>query len=287
MAARRSVADGLVTLPGTAILPAQGASGAYRLLTAIPEGPPPPGGFPVVWLLDANACFGMALEILRHGMLRQKTTRIAPAILVGIAYPGEGLFDRRRRSLDYTAAAPAGEPHPGPHGGRDAFRDFLRDVAKPLLAAHAPADPGRQAVIGHSLAGYLTLDLLAWDSALFQGYGAISPSVWWDRERLLRGLAAASPAQSPPVYIGVGEWEQRLAPWEEHGPDSAGIAARRTRRGMVEGAREMAAAIRRALPASRTGFEVLPGENHASMLPIGISHALRALLAPEALGGAG
>lgn len=275
-----------VTIPGTEVLEVSGATGEYRIFLAVPDLPPPPGGFPTLYLLDANACFGMAAEILRHGMLRQKTSRIAPAILAGIAYPTEGLFDRERRGFDYTAGPPAGEAHGGRSGGRDAFRDLLARAVKPLVGAHAPADPARQAIIGHSLAGFFVLDLLANDPGLFQGHAAISPSVWWDRERLSRGLRAPGQADmAPQVTIAVGEWEQALAPWECGLPDSDVTAQRRGRRAMVDGACGIAEDIACCMPRARVQFECLAGETHASAIPVGLSHAMRFLLGPEGFGG--
>ncbi|ONG58703.1 hypothetical protein BKE38_02405 [Pseudoroseomonas deserti] len=267
-----------VSLSGTQVFD---IPGGWQLWLAVPESPPPEAGFPVVWLLDANACFGTALETMRMASARQKVTRMAPAILAGIAYPTEDGFDRARRSFDYTAGPPAAEPHRGQSGGRDAFRDMLRDVARPLVARQAPIDPARQIIIGHSLAGNLVLDLLAHDSALFSGYGALSPSIWWDRPRLLRGLATAADAR-PDVFLAVGEWEEGLAPWEAGLPGAEDSAARRGRRAMVSNLRDMATTLGSCLPQARVHAETCPGETHASMLPLGLMRALRFLLASDA-----
>ncbi|WP_419899490.1 alpha/beta hydrolase [Roseomonas sp. USHLN139] len=267
-----------VSLPGTQVLE---IPGGWQLWLAVPDAPAPPAGFPVVWLLDANACFGTALETLRISAARQKVTRMAPAILAGIAYPTEGGFDRARRGFDYTAGPPSEEPHRGASGGRDGFRDMLRDLARPLVARQAPIDPARQIIIGHSLAGNLVLDLLAHDRALFSGYGALSPSIWWDRPRLLRGLAKTADAR-PDVFLAVGEWEEGLAPWEAGLPGAEEIAARRGRRGMVSNLREMATVLGSCLPQARIQAEVCAGETHASMLPLGLLRSLRFLLASDA-----
>jgi predicted alpha/beta superfamily hydrolase len=270
-----------VILPGTQVLD---IPGGWQLWLAVPETPPPPGGFPVVWLLDANACFGTALETMRIASARQAVTRMAPAILAGIAYPTATGFDRGRRGFDYTAGPPATEPHRGETGGRDAFRAMLRDVARPLVARRAPVDTARHLILGHSLAGNLVLDLLAHDTALFGGFGAISPSIWWDRPRLLRGLAGARlPASArPKVFLAVGEWEEGPAPWEAGLPGAEDIAARRGRRRMVGNLLDMAAVLGTCLPEAQVLAETCPGETHASMLPLGVMRALRFLLASDA-----
>ena len=133
-----------VSLPGTTALSLDGPSGAYRIFLSVPAVPPPPGGFPLLVLLDANLCFGTVSDLLRQGGFRPGVSRLCPAIVAGIAYPTDQPLDRARRSLDYTPGpsvegpgrgAPSGPP---PNGGRDAFLAFLR----------AEADAGRAVLDG-------------------------------------------------------------------------------------------------------------------------------------------
>lgn len=268
-----------VTLPGTEEHGLEGPGGAYRLFLAIPPGEPPPGGFPLLLLLDANASFATLLDIQRQGAQRAGATRIGAAVVAGIAYPGDAPYHRERRGLDYTPGPPAAEPAAHPSGGRDAFLAMLRGPVAALLGQRCAIDAGRRVLIGHSLAGFFTLDVLAHDPAAFTDYVAISPSVWWDKARLLRGLETPrGGARAPRVAIGVGEWEQGLAPWEAATPDAARTAGRRGRRAMVEQARDMAGRI--AATGAETRFWCFPEENHGSVLPIAISRALRFVLAP-------
>lgn len=153
-----------VSLPGTTALSLDGPSGAYRIFLSIPAVPPPPEGFPLLVLLDANLCFGTVSDLLRQGGFRPGVSRLCPAIVAGIAYPTDQPLDRVRRSLDYTPGPSVEGPGRGaPTGGRDAFLAFLLERVKPLVAARHPLDPARQAIIGHSLAGFFALDVLAQD----------------------------------------------------------------------------------------------------------------------------
>ncbi|MFT8245034.1 alpha/beta hydrolase [Roseomonas sp. BN140053] len=276
-----------VCLPGTTLLALDGPSGPYQLFVFVPEVPPPPGGFPVVFLLDGNNCFGMAVDLVRQGQFRPTVSRLVPAIVVGIAYPGDQPLHQARRRTDFGPARP-GEPA-SQGAGRDAFAHFLGSAVRPLLRARFPADPRREVIAGHSLGGFFALDALAQDPSDFAGVLAMSPSVWWNRERLLAGLRSGRGAgSSPRVWIGVGEWEEALAPWEAALPDSETTAQRRRERAMVGNARAMAEAVAdRFGPTALVGFECLAGETHVSVIPVALSHGLRALLGPGGLPAVG
>ncbi|MFT0860697.1 alpha/beta hydrolase [Ancylobacter sp. G4_0304] len=263
---------------------AAGEGPAWRIFLAVPHEAPPPGGFPVIYLLDANAGFATLVEALRRGAQRPQGTGVAPAVIVGIGYPGEGIYDRARRTFDYTAG-PSVEASPSAGearatGGRDAFLSFIEEVLKPRITRECPVDPGRQALIGHSLAGWFVLDVLCRNTACFQSYVAISPSIWWDEPRLLYGLAhlARGPRR---LAVMVGEWEQQLAPWQQGRPQSAEMAERRARRAMADRARAFTEAAAAALgPQAEVAFTLLADEDHASIVPAAMTRALRLILRP-------
>ncbi|WP_237182964.1 alpha/beta hydrolase [Roseomonas marmotae] len=260
-----------VTLPGTETHLLHGPGGEYHLFLSVPQGEAPPGGFPVLTVLDGNAYFPMVLSIQRNGAQRHAATGIGPAVVAGIAYPGAPLLDRARRTLDFTAGPPAeGTPHPT--GGRDAFLRLLLEQVRPLIASRCAINPARQMLIGHSLGGFFTLDVLAWDASAFSDYLAISPSVWWDEARLRAGPAHAGKR----LAVCVGEWEQALSPRELMDPRARDAAERRARRSMVDKAHGMTTHFAAAGIQSR--FWCFPEENHASVVPIGISRGLRFLL---------
>lgn len=276
MAAPRCVADTPppVILPGTEEHILHAAAGEYRLWLAIPPGPPPPAGFPVLTLLDANASFATVVEIARQGALRAGATGIGAVVVAGIAYPGDAPYHRARRGLDYTPGPPAEESVAHPCGGRDAFLALLRDRVPALIAQRCAVDAGRRILVGHSLAGFFALDVLAHDTAAFTDYIAISPSVWWNKARLMEG--AFHMPRPPRVFIGIGEWEQALTPWEANRADAASIAERRGRRAMVDNARAMADAI--AARGAETRFQCFQEESHGSVLPVAVGRGLRFVL---------
>lgn len=265
-------------MPRTQTRPAASASGAYQLFVAAPAGPAPAGGFPVIYLLDANAAFGTLVEAMRRGAARRGATGIGEAVLVGIGYPGAETYDRTRRTFDYTTG-PSAEGAGPATGGADMFLGFLDREVRPMIAREFPIDPGRETLLGHSLAGYFALHVLATTPGRFGNYIAVSPSVWWDERGLRAGFAglarhAAIAGRPPRVMISVGEWEEAPAPWLDPAV-RAEIAERRARRQMVPGARRFAADLAGLDPRLTVRFEELAGEDHASVVPATMSRALR------------
>ena len=166
----------------------------YRIMLATPQTPPPAAGYPVIYLLDAEMCFGTAVEAVRWQTKPPKG--YDPAVVVGIGYPSR--LDRvRERFLDYTTPADLGnlpvrgngEPWP-PLGGADAFLDFIEQELMPAVEARFPVDRRRQAFIGHSMGGFLVLHALFTRKPVFRTYVAGSPSIWWNGHALLEEESA-------------------------------------------------------------------------------------------------
>lgn len=255
-----------------------GGGAPYRIFIAHPRGPVPTAGWPLVVMLDANAAFATFTEVMRRGAGRPQATGITEAVLVGIGHP-DGDDTRARRTFDYTAgpSSEAGAGAARATGGRDAFLAFIQGTLKTRLANAFPLDPARQMLFGHSLGGWFTLDVALRDSMAFAAYVAVSPSIWWDEARLLDGLSQGH-GRALRLAMLVGEWEEAMAPWQQGGPLSPEMAARRSERGMVTRARAFAARAAEELGASaHLSFTVLADEDHASVLPIAMVRALRFL----------
>jgi len=180
----------------------------YRGFVARPAGPPPPGGFPVLYLLDANATFATVVEAIRLRAPRPEVTGVVPTVVVGIGYPVEGPYDRVRRTLDFT---PPGSAQPGT-GGADDFLAFLTRELAPEVERSTGADPARRILFGHSLGGFFVLRTLFTAPGAFRGYVAASPSTWWDARALedagrIRDRLARSPDE-----INVGALVRSIEP---------------------------------------------------------------------------
>lgn len=260
------------------VLTAEDTGLAYRIWISRPGGTAPAGGWPVLYVLDGNTQFVTASELVRVLSVRPEGTGVFPAIVVGIGQPDTEGLDPARRLRDYT---PPGSTEAG-SGGADAFLAFLERQLKPAIEREFPTDARRRVLIGHSYGGLFTLHALFTRPQVFTHYVAISPSIWFgDRlvlreESALAGRVAASGHRS--LFLAVGTYEQMPDPTR---PVSAERVARLAANRMVDNARELAERLN-ALPGRPvpTRFEVYPGENHASIVPVSLPRALAEVLAP-------
>lgn len=165
----------------------------YRLFVYKPEEPPPSDGYTVVYLLDANSCFGSFVEMVR--LQTRKPHGYAPLVVVGIGYNTDAPFATPCRFRDFTVPA---EPHEllqrkdgtaWPQIGEvEDFLDFLVREIKPFIQQLLPINVHRQALSGHSLGGLFTMHVLLTRPFEFQTYIAGSPSLWWKNGYLFEEL---------------------------------------------------------------------------------------------------
>ncbi|MBN8940518.1 MAG: alpha/beta hydrolase [Rhizobiales bacterium] len=280
-------------IPGTVQfdLAPQDGGPAYRIFLRIPAGEPPPAGWPVLYLLDANAVIGTAVDALRVQSGYPLGTGISKAAIVGIGYPTDEAYDSVRRSWDM--GPPPGKTYP-PHtpdgpdvrtGGADHFLRFIEDELKPEIARRLPVDPAQQAIFGHSFGGLFVLHALFSRPDAFTDWIAASPAIWWEDAGVLatgRRFAAAWQGRlSPRVLVLAGEFEQRLAPFQVGAADAEDRSRNHAESRIVDNARDMASWLA-GLPGLHAAFELFPDETHMSVLPAAINRAIRFALGPEA-----
>ncbi|MEC5399037.1 alpha/beta hydrolase [Uliginosibacterium sp. H1] len=248
----------------------------YRVSLWLPAGTPPPGGFPVVCVLDANAMFASFTEAVARMSRRTDATGILPTAVIGIAHDEADLYVDALRRRDYTNGPQGGGVA---HGGADAFLSFIVDELLPALEAEAPLSPSRRTLFGHSLGGFFALHALASRPADFGLFAAISPSVWWDEASVHERL---SRLDHPTVrsFLCVGEWEGEVPPWQRSAPGHAELVERRAQRRMLANTESVAALLRERLGEARAAFHLFPGEDHASVVMIATQRVLRFASAP-------
>ncbi|WP_159997534.1 alpha/beta hydrolase [Roseomonas sp. 18066] len=264
-------------LPRVAEWQMAGPSGPMQLRLAWPEAPPPPGGHPLLLVLDGNLWFLTAVEIQRAMLPRFELSGAQPPVICAIGYAGDDRRDwLRRRALDDTPASPDAPPG---HGGADAFLDFIEAELLPAIAARAPFDPARRALFGHSYGGLLALHAFLTRPNLFAGTAAISPSLWWNQGALdpaIETFLAAPPANTPRrrLLLAAGEMEAAEAPGLAAKLPPARLARIAENR-VVGRARDLAQRLA-ALPAPPIlDFTVFAGEDHGSVIPAALSRAIR------------
>jgi uncharacterized protein len=271
-------------LPGAIARDITSSAGhAYRIFIWRPETPAGEGRLPVVYLLDGNASFPIAVTATALQSRRAERTGVRPAIIVGIGYPTSGWLDAERRTCDYTPRVPpeALPQRPGRSGwsttgGADAFLGFIADELKPMIEQEFGGDPAQSTLFGHSFGGLFVLHALFTRPELFRHHVAASPSIWFGADHLAAARQRFD-AQGRRLLITVGSLEQS----EAQAPDgsSADYDSWIRRNRMVENARALAADLK-AMKCDVTYTE-FADENHASVLPAAISRALRFALAPE------
>jgi predicted alpha/beta superfamily hydrolase len=164
-------------------------------------------------------------------------------------------------------------------GGADRFLAFLEEDLKPLVGREFPVHPERQALFGHSFGGLFALHVLFTRPAAFRTYVAASPSITWGEpaigqaERRFVETCHDGPVR---LLVTVGEYEQKLAPYER----SAGKAAEREAYlqefRMIDQARALVGRLNGLQrPGLVAEFKEYAGEGHMSLVPSAMSHSLR------------
>jgi predicted alpha/beta superfamily hydrolase len=138
--------------------------------------------YPVLYLIDGGVDQDL-VHIAGVLQLNSAWGRSQEAILVGIATK-----DRRRELTGPVSDAELLKKYPTA-GSSAKFRSFIRDEVKPFVERTYRTN-GYDAVIGESLAGLFILDTYLNEPQLFEAYGAISPSLWWDKEKIASGASA-------------------------------------------------------------------------------------------------
>lgn len=137
--------------------------------------------YPVLYLIDGGVDQDL-LHIAGVVKLGAMWGRSSDAILVGIATK-----DRRRELVGPTKDPALLKQYPT--AGRSAdFREFIRAEVKPFVE-RTYRTSGRDVVLGESLAGVFVVETYLLEPSLFDGYGAIDPSLWWDKEALSKKAA--------------------------------------------------------------------------------------------------
>ena len=271
-------------VPGTTQRDIEGPSGQpFRIFLYVPPGDPPPGGWPMVTVVDANAVMGQVVDTIRLlTFLPVESGVRSAAVVAGIGYRTDGPYDLVRRTFDLTPPPgriiPAVEGRPGARtGGADELLDFIEAVVKPLAARAAPIDQTRYALLGHSFGGLFALHALFTRPGNFRDYVAGSPAVWWEDAAILgaAGSFAAMFDRLPPLrlLVTVGEYEQHLAPWHD-----LAWKPRMDSMQMVDRARDLAEQLR-PLPGLDVEFKLMTGETHMTAFPQAVQRGLRFILA--------
>ncbi|VWD55342.1 esterase [Burkholderia lata] len=231
-----------------------------RLFVALPAERAVAIPHPVLIVLDGNALFPLAAQLVRNRRARPDATPDAEPVVIGIGYPTDAAYDMAARADDYTLA-----PLKDGHGVvADRLLDFIEQDVQPWLTQQVAVDPARRTLFGHSYGGLLTLYAMLTRPHLFTRYVAASPSIWWGDRALLpyadRFAAQAAPlAPALRLLVTAGSLEEG-AP----NPDVERMRRQQARK-QVSSARDF---VRRVgtRPGLDATFRLIDGEDHGGVV---------------------
>lgn len=179
------------------------ALGEERVLNIyLPQGfhPDSAKSYPVIYVLD-----GSAHEDFPHiaGLVQflNMYELVPSSIVVGIAN-----VDRYRDFTFPSEDAKDRESLPT-SGGADAFMRFVGEEVLPLIAERYPVNEDRM-LIGQSLGGLMATEFLMLQPDLFNRYMIVSPSLWWDKQSLVKSAKDyfnTHPEIKAEVFVSLGE----------------------------------------------------------------------------------
>jgi len=258
---------------------------AYRIFVYTPPVAPPPGGYPVLYVIDGNGTFSVAAG---QAYINAIPNRVM--MVVGIGYPSESLLAQLNlRHRDLTPSQPVGDQEglgavkikPEDYGEAESFYRFITEEVQPTIAATNKVDLTDQTLYGHSLGGLFTLHVLFHHPNAFRGFVASAPSIWWNNRELLKGEAGFSKAveagqTAPRILIEVGgleeSWQKSDTIFKTDAELKAAIASTR----MIGNARDLGKRLSKLKggPGYDARFHVFEGEDHYSGMAASISRAL-------------
>jgi predicted alpha/beta superfamily hydrolase len=210
--------------------------------------------FPVLYMPDG----GMGEDFLHVAGLVQVSVgngTMRPFVLVGI--------ENTERRRDMTG--PTEDPEDrkiAPHvGGSAAFRDFLAKELMPAVRARYRTTE-ETAIVGESLAGLFIVETFFLAPGMFDTYVALDPSLWWNREDLVKRSA------------------ERLRAYKGQ---STLFLATSDEKGIVEPVQRLVEVLRKDAPAGlHWTYEPMPAEAHGTIYHPAALRAFRALFKPKA-----
>lgn len=155
-------------------------------------------------LFDPAAAFGgvvWAVDETAHRLTL--SGEISPMIIVGIYNGGGARID------DYTPV-PAERGRMRGHGGKaDAYGKMIIEELKPFIDREYRTHPEREftGLGGSSLGGLVSLYLGLRRPDVFSRIAALSPSVWWANNQIIREVARTAERLPLRIWLDIGKKE--------------------------------------------------------------------------------
>lgn len=154
--------------------------------------------YPVIYLLDGaiNEDFLHISGIVQFGAFSW-INMVPESIVIGIENVD------RKRDFTYPSQSEVDQKEFPTSGKSQHFIDFLEKELQPFVDTSYRTTTVKT-IIGQSLGGLLATEILFKKPNLFDNYIIVSPSLWWDDEKLL-GIKPASFDANKSIYIASGK----------------------------------------------------------------------------------
>ncbi len=216
--------------------------------------------YPVIYLLDGSADedFIHVVGLVQFNNF-EWINRVPKSIVVGIA-----TVDRKRDFTFPTTVESDKKKYPTT-GHSDKFIDFIESELQPFIENNYKTNSSKM-LIGQSLGGLLTTEILLKKPTLFNTYIIVSPSLWWDNGSIINQASVIFEknfTKKTDIYIGVGK---------------EGLTPTAIPRVMEVDANLLAEKLIKSKSKSvKTHFEYLPQEDHATVMHQAVFNAFRLL----------
>lgn len=186
----------------------------------------PLDSLPIVFVLDADIAFGMTYDIVRLIRLNNEIPEVA---IIGISYGGWNQPDWRetdwwkKRHRDYSMSLDKAEVWGkfSQAGGGEKFIQFIENELFPFISFKFGLNNTDRTIVGLSLGGLISMDILFFKPELFQKYVIASPALQWnDREVFKKEQIFSERNQSlnAVVYTSIGSLDHKenfVDPWHD------------------------------------------------------------------------
>jgi len=160
--------------------------------------------YPVVYLLDGDISFNMAVSVVRYLQFGREVPEI---IMVAPGY-GTLLSDNEIncRERDYTISK---LDRFEDSGKAENYLRFLKNELVPFIDSSYRTN-GKRVINGYSLGGLFTINLLLEDAELFDSYIAGSPYIIDDLNELIEKIdSLPNSFNNKKLFVSVGELEDK------------------------------------------------------------------------------
>ncbi len=168
----------------------------------------PDGGasqkYPVVYVLDGDGHFSSVVGMIQQLSIINGNTMCPKMIVVGIPNT-DRTRDLTPTHIDADPAMMMDSAFAKTSGGGENFIAFMEKELMPYIEAKYPTVPYKM-LIGHSFGGLAVMQTFTHHNHLFNSYICIDPSMWWDKQKLLKQaqkVLAEKKFEGKSLYLGI------------------------------------------------------------------------------------